>query len=78
MQKFYQSNTFEINKPKGLQRKVFFEINLYFCRRGQENLMELKQECFVIKKDLNWRECTTKIVNTLTKTDERVTRQRMV
>ena len=34
MQKLYQSNVFNINTPKGLQKKVFFEVMLYFCRRG--------------------------------------------
>ena len=56
MQKLYQSNVFDINTPKGVQRKVFFEVLLYFCWRGQENLRELKKECFVIKKDPNGRE----------------------
>ena len=37
---------------------------LYFCRRGQENLSQIKKECFVIKKDRNGRE---KIVHELTK-----------
>ena len=67
MQKLYQSNVFDINTPKGLQRKVFFEVMLYFCRRGQENLRELKKECFVIKKDRNGREYAEKILDELTK-----------
>ena len=67
MQKLYQSNVFDINTPKGLQRKVFFEVLLYFWRRGQENLRELKKECFVIKKDPSGREYAEKILDKLTK-----------
>ena len=73
MQKLYQSNVFNINTPKGLQKKVFFEVMLYFCRRGQQNLRELKKECFVIKKDPNGREYSENIVDEL-----RVTRHTMV
>ena len=40
---------------------------LYFYRRGQENLRELKKECFVIKKDPNGREYSENIVDELTK-----------
>ena len=67
MQKLYQSNVFDINTPKGLQRKEFFEVTLYFCRGGQENLRELKKECFVIKKDPNGRKYSENIVDELTK-----------
>ena len=40
---------------------------LYFCRRVQGNLRELKKKCFVIKKDPNGRENAEKSVNKLRK-----------
>ena len=67
MKKLYQSNVFDVATPKGLQKKVFFEVMLYFCRRGQENLRELKKHSFVVKKDSIGREYVEKTVDELTK-----------
>ena len=38
---------FNPNIPSGLLNKVFFEIILYFCRRGQEILPEMKPDDFL-------------------------------
>ena len=35
----------------GLQNKVFFEIMYHLCRRGRENLREMKKETFPIARD---------------------------
>ena len=38
-----------------LQRKVFIEVSLHFCRRRREGLHELKKDSFVGKCDENGR-----------------------
>jgi len=35
---------FNVETPQGLLNKVFFEILLYFCRRGQEDLRDLRPD----------------------------------
>ena len=43
MQKLYSHpHVFNTDIPSGLLNKVLFEILLYFCRRGQENVREMK------------------------------------
>ena len=41
--KLYSSSAFNTNTPVGLQNKVWFEVTLFFCRRGQENLMTSRE-----------------------------------
>ena len=38
MELLYSSGVFSATKPSSLQKKVFFEVMLYICRRGRENL----------------------------------------
>ena len=49
--KLYRSGVFDQNSPTGLQLKVWFELMLYICRRGRENLRELKKDHFVVATD---------------------------
>ena len=42
---------FDFANPKHLQWKVFCDIMLYFCRRGRENLREMKRSDFVCTTD---------------------------
>ena len=42
---------FDFDNPKHLQWKVFCDIMLYFCRRGRENLREMKRSDFVCTTD---------------------------
>ena len=42
---------FNLNSPKELQEKVFFDIQLNFGRRGGENLRSLKKDTFIFAKD---------------------------
>lgn len=42
---------FNTDTPSGLLNKVFFEIMIYFCRRGQENLRAMKPSDFEVQKD---------------------------
>ena len=53
MQKLYTSDLFGVNQPKSLQRKVFFELEYFFCRRAMENLRSLTTKSFVVKTDEN-------------------------
>ena len=41
---YNESSVFCVNIPKNLQWKVFFELLLFFCRRGMENLCDLKKK----------------------------------
>lgn len=56
MEKLYASNVFDVHHPKSLQRKVFFELEYYFCRRAMENVRSLTTRSFVLKKDENGME----------------------
>ena len=49
IKKLYECGLFNTNSPSTLQNKVFFEIILYLCRRGRQNLRQLKKDDFVIK-----------------------------
>lgn len=42
---------FNVETPQGLLNKVLFEILLYFCRRGQENLRDLRPSDFEVSMD---------------------------
>ena len=44
MERLYSCGVFDVSKPKSLQRKVFFELEYYFCRRSMENLRLLTTE----------------------------------
>ncbi|XP_072014188.1 uncharacterized protein [Amphiura filiformis] len=39
-------DSFDLATPLGLQDKVFFDVMLYFCNRGRENLREMTLERF--------------------------------
>lgn len=53
LQKMYQSMYFNVNTPYGLQNKVQFDIRLYFCRRGAENMHAMNKNTFVVRTDAN-------------------------
>ena len=67
LKKLYSSAAFDQDSPSGLQAKVWFEISLYFCRRGRENLRQLKRDHFKIATDENGREFVTQNVDEMTK-----------
>ncbi|CAG2234023.1 KCTD1_15 [Mytilus edulis] len=58
---------FNPNIPTGLLNKVFFELILYFCRRGQENLRDLKVSDFDILTDDSGKRYVSKVTSELTK-----------
>ena len=51
LDKIRKTDAFDLNDPKQLQQKVFFDIHLYFARRGRENDRSLKTNAFLFKKD---------------------------
>ena len=67
MQTLYHSAVFDLNSPTGLQDKVWFELMLFICRRGRENLRDIKKDHFLIEKDENGRQYVTQAVDELTK-----------
>jgi len=58
---------FNTDTPQGLLNKTVFEIILYFCRRGQENLPDLKVSDFQIGVDENGTKFVEKTKSELTK-----------
>ncbi|XP_060793158.1 uncharacterized protein LOC132896388 isoform X3 [Neoarius graeffei] len=67
IKKLYSSGVFNQNDPLGLQHKVWFELMLYICRRGRENLRELKKDHFTVGKDSDGREFVAQAGDELTK-----------
>ncbi len=65
--KLYESGVFNTNTPATLQNKVFFEIIFYFCRRGRQNLRELKKDDFAIKVNGQGQRYVVKTKDALTK-----------
>ena len=49
MELLYSSGIFSIEHPVSLQKKVFFEVVLYLCRRGMENLRKINIEDFEVR-----------------------------
>lgn len=52
----YQGDTFSPTTPQTLQWKVFFEMMLYICRRGRENLRDLTPGHFAVSSDATGRQ----------------------
>ena len=65
--KLYSSGTLSDEEPTSLMFKFFFEMMLYFCRRGQENLRMLKKTDFSIQVGDDGIEYVTKVTDELTK-----------
>ena len=58
---------FNTENPSALQNKVFFEIMLFFCRRGRQNLRQLKKTDFEIKVNSQGKRCVVKTNDELKK-----------
>lgn len=74
MKRLYESGVLSTEHPLGLQRKVYVEISLHFCRRGREGLRELRKDSFVLKHDENDREYVTIAYNELEKNHQGVSK----
>jgi hypothetical protein len=74
IQRLYKHPTvFNTSTPQGLVNMVIFEVILYFCRRGQENLHELTIHHFTIKRDENNVTFVEKAISELTTIHQGVT-----
>ena len=67
LQKLYECGVFALNDPAKLQNKVFFEVMLYFCRRGRQNLRQLRKTDFSVNIDGSGARYICKITDELTK-----------
>ena len=67
IKKLYESGVFNTDTPATLQNKVFFELVFYFCRRGRQNLRELKPDDFAIKVNAKGQRYVIKTTDELTK-----------
>lgn len=67
LKKLYASKVFSVNHPVSLQRKIFFDVIYYFCRRERENLRLSTIDDFSIKVDSNGNEYIEKVSDELTK-----------
>ena len=67
IKKLYESGLFALNNPDTLQNKVFFEVMLYFCRRGRQNLRDLKKNDFLVEIDPSKTKYVSKLKDKLTK-----------
>ena len=67
IKKLYRCGVFNTENPTTLQNKVFFEIMLFFCRRGRQNLHQLKKTDFEIKVNSQGKRCVVKTTDELTK-----------
>ena len=67
LRKLYESDVFNQSRPRTLQNKIFFEVMLYFCRRGRQNLRELKKTDFSFRRDGKGARYVCKTTDELTK-----------
>ena len=67
LHKLYQSGVLNEETPKGLLYKVWFELMLYICRRGRENLRKLIKQHFQIGKDSQGRRYVYQSCDEMTK-----------
>lgn len=49
--KIQAAKSLDVTTPRGLQNKVFIDIMLFLCGRGQENLREMKASDFTVTTD---------------------------
>ena len=66
LKKLYESGVFNSDHSKTLLNKVFFEIMLCFCRRGRQNLRQLKKAGFEVHTDATGAKFVSKVRDELT------------
>ena len=66
LKKLYESGVFNSDHSKTLLNKVFFEIMLCFCRRGRQNLRQLKKADFEVHTDATGTKFVSKVRDELT------------
>lgn len=63
----YSSRALSNDNPTSLQLKVFFELSIYFGRKGREVLRDLKPQDILFKKDSGGKEYVTLAINPMEK-----------
>lgn len=73
LKKIYNKLENDLQTPAGLMKKVQFDIRLYFCRRGMENMYTMTKHTFIVKAhvDKNIR-YVTKDVDELSKNHQQI------
>ena len=74
IKKLYRCGVFNTENPTSLQNKVFFNIMLFFCQRGRQNLRQLKKTDFEIKVNSQGKRCVVKTTDELIK-KQKITRR---
>lgn len=67
MKKIHSSEIQNLKNPMSLQWKVFFYLDFYLCRRGEENLRGLTKQHFVVKKAQDNSKYIEKVIDELDK-----------
>ena len=67
LKNLYECTAFGLNDLEKLQNKVFFEVMLYFCRRGRQNLRQLTKTDFSFNTDSTGARYVCKSTNELTR-----------
>jgi hypothetical protein len=55
LKKLYTSLTLSPDTSEGLLHKCWFDVMFFLCRRGRDNLREMKKDTFKLAKDSNER-----------------------
>jgi hypothetical protein len=67
MRKMYASEALSTLSPRTLQQKVFFEVMLFFCNMGRENLRNMKPSDYEIRTDSEGRRYVGSRISRLSK-----------
>jgi len=51
LKKLYNHDSFSLQSPESLQKRIFFEYLYYFCNRGRENIRDVMKSDFEMKTD---------------------------
>lgn len=67
LRKLYASIALNTETPTGLQKKVWFDVMFYLCRRGRENLRSMTKSTFAVSTDSKGREYIYQAIDELDK-----------
>ena len=67
IKRLYSTLTLSTKTPKSLQYKVFFELMMFMCNRGRENLRNMTKEDFVVDTDAGGRRYVVYVKKRLSK-----------
>ena len=67
IKRLYSTLTLSTKTSKSLQYKVFFELMMFMCNRGRENLRNMTKEDFVVDTDAGGRRYVVYVKKRLSK-----------